>query len=219
MLKVYLSKSNLADPLVYTRVRTKLRELDCQLFEYSGKPDEDVVTDCDIFLIVPPAEILRANHAMYVCDEEYNIGKGQYVYINAFMDMNMDWEVDEDSNYPEAYTMKSPDLNIDAHRILAVTSMGETEVYVDSVIGFAVTKQNWKDRYAQLDTGGEQVNLQSLIPKKVPIQNLMAEKKMILDALTVMNNSQYGAFPCNGSKGYLNNHLACAVHLGIVKIS
>lgn len=90
MPKVYLSKSNTADPALVESTRSLLRKMDCEILEFMGgkysNADDRVLQSADALLIVPPLSQLEEDQ--YV----YSVGRGQWDQILKFSNNNADYD-------------------------------------------------------------------------------------------------------------------------------
>lgn len=68
--KVYLSHSNLADPVVSTLLRQEIAKYDVEVLEYERQDNSDKIDSCDVLLIVPPRQDSTTN--------QFTVGRGQY---------------------------------------------------------------------------------------------------------------------------------------------
>jgi len=130
-LKVYISKSNLADNTVYTNVRAVLRQFDLDIVEWdmsSSMPTRhqyDRMNACDILLVIPPKSTLSSG----ALTGDYKVGKGQHDMIVAFTDKT---------------------------KIFAIT-MANDSVTLRYVLSVSTYESgDWKDQYAYLNLAGMQ---------------------------------------------------------------
>lgn len=216
--KVYLSKSNLADPVIYGRVRAILNELDCEIKEYNGQPDESQVIASDILIIVPPSTVLRDVKPRFQEGGAYHVGKGQFVYVDAFIENNANFYL-----YDDDYHMEDIDY-LKGKTVLRVTEVESTQFYVDEVTRVAKTEINWRDKFAELEGDETYQGITAFVDwKPAPVkrdQPIFSGNfvKLPIDTSNKLSHKEAVEF--------LNKlvnmhpmpvyHLACASYLGII---
>ena len=83
MKRVYLAKSNRANPNLVSRVRQTLSLFDVQIVEFTGGAyTHDLLLSCDELYVIP--DLTEAYHDDYDCSWSVSIGKGLYEQIKAF---------------------------------------------------------------------------------------------------------------------------------------
>jgi hypothetical protein len=140
-LRVYISKSNLADSRVYNTVRTNLRKFDVDIVEWDmTSPGASTgkqylrMNACDLMLVIPPTSTLSFDKEP---KSEYKLGKGQH-------DMIVNFE--------------------NKSRLYVVGLSLENAVAIHSVHGISIYESgDWKDNYAEVQYQPTWKALSSLI--------------------------------------------------------
>ena len=84
LTKIYLAKSNKADPNLVMKVREKLSKYDIEVVEYSGGTYSDKkLLECEMLVVVPDLSSFEDNDC-----EAFNVGKVLYQQVEAFSNYN-----------------------------------------------------------------------------------------------------------------------------------
>ncbi len=89
MKKVYLAKSNRANPNLVSRVRQTLSNFDVEIVEYTGGTfSHDELLGCDELIVIP--DVSTGETDMYDEFHQIDIGKGLYEQMDSFRDRHDD---------------------------------------------------------------------------------------------------------------------------------
>ncbi|HEY4065153.1 MAG TPA: hypothetical protein VGM30_24785 [Puia sp.] len=144
MTKVYLAKSNRADPDEVAKVRKYLQTLDCEVKEFQGGKytNNDLLTS-DILLMVGE-EVPEL--------DELLVGKGLYTQLTDFAQKNWDFNEYEWRN--------------SAKLALVVSQVGDN-IYVDEVNDWDENNtDDWSTEYGRISTNGMKMNIGNYISPK-----------------------------------------------------
>jgi hypothetical protein len=78
--RVYLAKSNRANPNIVSNVRITLNNFDVDVIEYSGGQYSNVLLSCDYLVVVP-----ESTPNLTDLSSEISIGKGLYEQIESLL--------------------------------------------------------------------------------------------------------------------------------------
>lgn len=190
-MKVYLSRSNAADPAVFSLVRQVIENLGHEVVtfnggEYSSKP----LLECDALVLVPSAQMLPSmkgsKHTTEITDPAPDIGKGQYGQCMEFV-----------QQYAEDYVDCGEDLEEivmpNDKYLLIVNEAGMEDpanpsVYVHNIthVQSQSNSSNWATRYGFLQTDEAYVNIGSVLGREMQTKIPTAAK---LDVLYPVSNS------------------------------
>jgi len=143
-MKVYLSKSNRSDPHVVDVVRTDLKRAGLEVVEFHGGTySHTPMIDCEVLVVVPPAEFLQMNDAVlrdygnihiakgYGCQ----IGKGQSEQITTFLLKSID---------------NQPQVGVSTKIIIAECACSDMVEYGWFESHRTIVEGDWKVNYAYL---------------------------------------------------------------------
>lgn len=193
-MKVYLSRSNAADPAVFSLVQQVIENLGHEIVTFNGgKYSKEPLLACDALVIVPSAEMLpgmeRGEYNTFLQDNEPDIGKGQYEQCIDFAKRHTEDYVDcgEDIEYIE---MKSGKLMLVVQEV--ENSHGEeASVYVNSIT--EIREQDttdWKTRYGFLSHDDSYINIASVLGREMQTKLFTCKEELLYP---VSNSPMLGA--------------------------
>lgn len=170
-MKVYLSRSNAADPAVFSIVQQVIEELGHEVVTFNGgEYSNDALLSCDALVVVPSAAMLpnfeRHADITVLKDNQLDVGKGQYQQCMDFVRKHCADYIDNDENISD---ITMPDHNA----ILVVQELDKSDpdnpaVYVSNIIEVVENDtDNWKTKYGFLNTDSFYVNIGNIIGRQM----------------------------------------------------
>lgn len=188
-MKVYLSRSNAADPAVFSLVQQVIENLGHEIVTFNGgEYSKEPLLACDALVIVPSAKMLpgmeRGEYKTFLQDNQPDIGKGQYEQCMDFAKRHAEDYVDCDEDI-EDIEMKSGKLMLVVQEV--ENSHTEASVYVNSIVEIREQDANdWKTKYGFLSHDDSYINIASVLGREMQTKIPTAAK---LDVLYPVSNS------------------------------
>lgn len=187
-MKVYLSRSNAADPAVFFLVQQVIENLGHEIVTFNGgKYSKEPLLACDALVIVPSAKMLpgmeREEYNTFLRDHQPDIGKGQYEqcidFANKFINP-------KSVGYIE---MKSGKLMLVVQEVDITYT--EASVYVNSITDIREQDTtDWKTRYGFLSHDGSYINIASVLGCEMQTKLFTCKEELLYP---VSNSPMLGA--------------------------
>lgn len=197
MVTVFLGKSLKTPVDEFNKVLSVLQTLDCKLFhwdfEQTPEWNHDVLRNCDHLILISHAFDLGGY---------YHLGKGLYNMIEEYAETSWDYAEQE-------WIHNNPPL--------IVSSVGETEIYVDEILSWEVEDINdYRSRYGSCNTNAAVINLTSYIsPKREPVEK---KSPAPVEITTVGQRFWIKELGCTYINSTPRPMLAVACHLKLIAV-
>lgn len=171
-MKVYLSRSNAADPAVFSLVRQVIENLGHEVVtfnggEYSSKP----LLECDALVLVPSAQMLpaieRGDTTTELTDDAPDIGKGQHGQCMEFVKKYAE-DYDECGEDFEDIVMPNDKYLLIVNEA-GIEDPANPSVYVHNIthVQSQSNSGNWATKYGFLQTDEAYVNIGSVLGREM----------------------------------------------------
>lgn len=171
-MKVYLSRSNAADPAVFSVVKAAIENLGHEVVTFNGGAySKEPLLSCDALVVVPSAQMLpgfkKGNTSTSLEDYQPDVGKGQYEQC-----------IDFAKKHAEDYNDNNDDSDLidiemsEGKFMLVIQEVDNSDsdhpaVYVNNIIDVSEQDTNdWVKRYGFLVTDGSYLNIGNLLGRE-----------------------------------------------------
>lgn len=171
-MKVYLSRSNAADPAVFSVVKAAIENLGHEVVTFNGGAySKEPLLACDALVVVPSAEMLpgikRGDTSTSLEDTQPDIGKGQYEQCIDFAKTHA--ESFDDESFEEdllEISMREDKLMLLVQEV-DKSDPDHPSVYVHNIIDIrGQDASDWKTRYGFLVTDNCYFHIGSLLGRE-----------------------------------------------------
>jgi len=171
-MKVYLSRSNAADPAVFSIVKAAIENLGHEVVTFNGgQYSKEPLLACDALVVIPSAEMLPGfqiqQHSTSLSDNQPNIGKGQFQQCVDFA------KAHAESYNDVAFDGDLMDIHMREDKLmLLVQEIDNSDpenpaVYVHNIVDVrCIAISDWKARYGFLDTDCSYLNIGNLLGRE-----------------------------------------------------
>lgn len=168
-MKVYLSRSNAADPAVFSIVKAVITNLGHEVVTFNGgQYSKEPLLACDALVVIPSDEMLpgfrRKEHSTSLSDNQPDIGKGQFQQCVDFAKKHAE------SYNDVAFDGDLMDIHMQENKLmLLVQEIDNSDpenpaVYVHNIVDVrCMDISDWKTRYGFLDTDNCYYNIGSML--------------------------------------------------------
>lgn len=170
-MKVYLSRSNQANPGVFSIVKQVIEDLGHEVVTFEGGSYSKLpLLECQALVIVPGADMLpgieRGKYNTVLLDIEPYVGKGQYEQCKDFAKKHaVDYDLDdEDMEHIELPGY----VNMIVVREVNTKDSNNPSVYVDNVHSILTAdKDDWKSCYGYLRSYADYTNIGAVLGREM----------------------------------------------------